>query len=117
MFEKISGVEKVYGFEGEGGSITVFRRKIFLLQISKNCWVKLRCLRKNMVSMNFMHKKGRSKFSTENYLSQSVKENRSGSLCGFTNILVPKKIWIREGELGSFTTLRLNFFLFVSEYR
>ena len=64
-----------------------------------------------------MHKKGRPKISTESYLSHSVKENRSGSLLCFRNILVPKKNWIRVGDLGSITTLRLNFFLFVSEYR
>ena len=35
MFEKLSGIQNVYGKEGEGGSIITSRQKVFVSQYRK----------------------------------------------------------------------------------
>ena len=66
VFHKISDRNKIF-MDKRGGGITIFRRKLLVSQCRKIWWASLQCFRKFGVSKNFMHNKGVSQFSVENF--------------------------------------------------
>ena len=91
----ISGFEKFYASEGY---VTIFGRKIFVSQRRKILQgnPSVLCFGKFPVANNFLNKKGGvSKFSVDNFLSQSAEKFRRGTLWCVITFGYRKFLWIR----------------------
>ena len=76
-----------------------FFSDFFVSQCRKILWRTIQCFRKLRLSKNFMHKKGISLFSVENFLSHSAEKIRKGTLLCFKKILVSKIFMHRRGGI------------------
>ena len=84
------------------GGYHVSPSKTFVTQTEKFCWGTLRCFRKSGVLQNFMHKRGTSLNSAENFFSKSANKNCRRSLPCFETTLVSKIFKQRRGEVSRF---------------
>ena len=92
-----------------GGGYHDFPPNLFCLTVSKHFVEEP--FRKFRVSKNFMPKRGKSRFSIENFLSRSTEKIRRGTLvcCVSEDFQERKSLKIRGGEeRGSITIFRRN---------
>ena len=95
-------MDKRGGTGGEGGSITIFRRKFFVSVPKKFRRGTLLCFRKLLVSKNFMDKRGRGSimiFPRKNFVSVP-KKFVGEPFCVSENFWYRKILWIRGGGGG-----------------
>ena len=88
MFEKISSMEKINGWEG---GVTSFRRKLFVPNRRKTTWANPSVFQKGS-GIKFFCVVRVSRFCWS-FLSHSTEKLRRGPLC-FGNVLVLNNFWI-----------------------
>ena len=80
-----------------GGGITFLRRKLLSHSTKRIRCGTVRCFRKFRVSQNFMHKKGISLNSVENFLSHSAENLRKETRLCFRKFRVSKNFMPKRG--------------------
>ena len=102
VIQKISDSEKVYGKEGGGESIKIFRRKFFVSQCRQMSYgnPSVLCFRKFPVTKKFMDKRGGvSRLSVENSLCHSAEKNHREPFCAvIQKISDSEKVYGKKGR-------------------
>ena len=87
----------------EGAGITIFGQIVLSHSTESFRRGTLLCFKNFRVLKNFMPKKGKSRFSSENLLSHSIEKLRRGTLLCLAKVLVWKKFTDKRGGISRFS--------------